>query len=238
MHFAVDYLTSVTKSLLDSNLPTAGPLIAEGQERAGHRRRRHRQRLRGHGHAPGLHDRGAAGNDAQPPRSVPPDNPWPEWPRVLKTDYGQEECHRQVRQGPPCLPDHGEGIPQGRCRATLTAAVISYLKPERDRETGRTNMVPTGEEFAYNCELAFIAAGFVGCESYVADAFGVSLTGRGCVDTEPLPHQRGQGVCLRRYAPGPEPCRLGPARGPRLRRRGRPLPHGLHQPVSPHPGHY
>ena len=61
---------------------------------------------------------------------------------------------------------------------------ISYLKPERDPETGRTNMVPTGEEFTYNCELAFIAAGFVGCESYVADAFGVSLTGRGCVDTD------------------------------------------------------
>ena len=59
----------------------------------------------------------------------------------------------------------------------LTAAVISHLKPERDPETGRTNMVPTGEEFTYNCELAFIAAGFVGCESYVADAFGVSLTG-------------------------------------------------------------
>ena len=47
-----------------------------------------------------------------------------------------------------------------------------------------SNMVPTGEEFTYNCELAFIAAGFVGCESYVADAFGVSLTGRGCVDTD------------------------------------------------------
>ena len=67
---------------------------------------------------------------------------------------------------------------------SLTAAVISYLKPERDPETGRTSMVPTGEEFTYNCELAFIAAGFVGCESYVADAFGVSLTGRGCVDTD------------------------------------------------------
>ena len=42
-------------------------------------------------------------------------------------------------------------------------------------------MVPTGEEFTYNCQLAFIAAGFTGCESYVADAFGVELTARGNV---------------------------------------------------------
>ena len=63
----------------------------------------------------------------------------------------------------------------------LTGAVISYLKPERDPETGRTNMVPTDEEFTYNCQLAFIAAGFTGCESYVADAFGVELTARGNV---------------------------------------------------------
>ena len=57
----------------------------------------------------------------------------------------------------------------------------SDLKPERDPETGRTNMVPTGEEFTYNCQLAFIAAGFTGCENYVADAFGVELTARGNV---------------------------------------------------------
>ena len=63
----------------------------------------------------------------------------------------------------------------------LTGASISYLKPERNPETGRTSMVPTGEEFTYNCQLAFIAAGFTGCESYVADAFGVELTARGNV---------------------------------------------------------
>ena len=47
----------------------------------------------------------------------------------------------------------------------LTGAVISTLKPERDPETGRTRMVPTGEEFTYDCQLAFIAAGFTGCET-------------------------------------------------------------------------
>jgi len=63
----------------------------------------------------------------------------------------------------------------------LTGAVISCLKPERDPETGRTSMVPTGKEFTYDCQLAFIAAGFTGCENYTADAFGVELTARGNV---------------------------------------------------------
>lgn len=63
----------------------------------------------------------------------------------------------------------------------LTGAVISYLKPQRDPATGRTSMVPTGEEFTYDCQLAFIAAGFVGCEDYVAEAFGVERNARGNV---------------------------------------------------------
>ena len=46
---------------------------------------------------------------------------------------------------------------------------------------GRRMMVPTGEEFSMECELVLIAAGFTGCEKYVAGAFGVDLTPRGTV---------------------------------------------------------
>ena len=90
--FAVDYLTSVTRSLLDSNFADGKAVSAAGKRRAGHRRRRHRQRLRRHGHPPGLRERHAAGNDALPARGPRPGNDWPEWPRVLKTDYGQQEA--------------------------------------------------------------------------------------------------------------------------------------------------
>lgn len=50
-----------------------------------------------------------------------------------------------------------------------------------DEATGRRAMVPTGEEFTVECDLVLIAAGFTGCESYVAEAFGAELTPRGCV---------------------------------------------------------
>ena len=94
---------------------------------------------------------------------------------MLKVDYGQTECMAKFGKDPRVYQTTVKEFLKDDA-GNLTAAVISYLKPERDPETGRTNMVPTGEEFTYNCELAFIAAGFVGCESYVADAFGVSLT--------------------------------------------------------------
>ena len=119
----------------------------------------------------------------QPPKERAASNPWPEWPKVLKVDYGQTESLAKFGKDPRVYQTTVKEFLTDDA-GNLTGAVISYLKPERDPETGRTNMVPTGEEFTYDCQLALIAAGFVGCEAYVADAFGVQLTGRGCVDTD------------------------------------------------------
>ena len=99
---------------------------------------------------------------------------------MLKVDYGQTECLAKFGKDPRVYQTTVKEFLKDDA-GNLTGAVISYLKPERDPETGRTNMVPTGEEFTYNCQLAFIAAGFTGCENYVADAFGVELTARGNV---------------------------------------------------------
>ena len=116
----------------------------------------------------------------QPPKERAATNPWPEWPRVLKVDYGQTECLAKFNKDPRIYQTTVKEFLKDDA-GNLTGAVISYLKPERDPETGRTRMVPTGEEFTYDCQLAFIAAGFTGCESYVADAFGVDRTPRGNV---------------------------------------------------------
>ena len=119
----------------------------------------------------------------------------------------------------------------------LTGAVISCLKPERDPETGRTSMVPTGKEFTYDCQLAFIAAGFTGCENYTADAFGVELTARGNVADHSFKTNVDKVFVCGDMRRGQSLGGVGPARGPRLRRRGRPLPHGLHEPLSHQPYH-
>ena len=80
----------------------------------------------------------------QPPKERTAGNSWPEWPRVLKVDYGQTECMAKFGKDPRVYQTTVKEFLKDDA-GSLTAAVISYLKPERDPETGRTNMVPTGE---------------------------------------------------------------------------------------------
>ena len=178
--FAVDFLSRVTKSLLDSN-------FADGQ-------------------CPDLKGKkvvvvggGDTGNDCvgtcirlecedviqlemmpKPPAERTPDNAWPEWPRVLKTDYGQQEAIACFDADPRLYQTTVKEFlkdDQGKLRG-LT---VSRLAPEKDPATGRTRMVPTGEEFVLDADLVLIAAGFTGCQSYTAEAFGLERSARGCV---------------------------------------------------------
>ncbi len=179
VHFAVDYLTSVTRSLLDSDFADGRAISAEGKNVLVIGGGDTGNDCQGTALRQGCTDLLALEMMPQPPAQRAASNPWPEWPRVQKVDYGQVECMAKFGKEPRVyqttvkefLKDEG---------GHLTAAVISYLRPEHDPDTGRTNMVPTGEEFTYPCQLALIAAGFVGCENYVTDAFGVELNARGC----------------------------------------------------------
>ena len=183
VHFAVDYLTSVTKSLLDSDFADGRAINAAGKNVLVIGGGDTGNDCQGTALRQGCTDLVALEMMPQPPKERAASNPWPEWPKVLKVDYGQTECLAKFGKDPRVYQTTVKEFLTDDA-GNLTGAVISYLKPERDPETGRTSMVPTGEEFTYDCQLAFIAAGFVGCENYVADAFGVSLTGRGCVDTD------------------------------------------------------
>ena len=180
VHFAVDYLTSVTKSLLDSQFADGKAIDAKGRNVLVIGGGDTGNDCQGTALRQGCTDLVALEMMPQPPKERAASNPWPEWPRVLKVDYGQTECLAKFGKDPRVYQTTVKEFMKDDA-GNLTGAVISYLKPERDPETGRTNMVPTGEEFTYNCQLAFIAAGFTGCENYVADAFGVELTARGNV---------------------------------------------------------
>ena len=183
VHFAVDYLTSVTKSLLDSGFADGRAINAAGKNVLVIGGGDTGNDCQGTALRQGCTDLMALEMMPQPPKERAANNPWPEWPKVLKVDYGQTECIAKFGKDPRVYQTTVKEFRKDEA-GNLTGAVIAYLKPEKDPETGRTNMVPTGETFLYDCQLAFIAAGFVGCESYVADAFGVSLTNRGCVDTD------------------------------------------------------
>ena len=180
VHFAVDYLTSVTKSLLDSGFADGKAINAAGKNVLVIGGGDTGNDCQGTALRQGCTDLMALEMMPQPPVERTAANPWPEWPRVLKVDYGQTECIAKFGKDPRVYQTTVKEFLKDEA-GNLTGAVISCLKPERDPETGRTSMVPTGKEFTYDCQLAFIAAGFTGCENYTADAFGVELTARGNV---------------------------------------------------------
>ena len=203
--FAVDFLGSVTKRLLDTDFQPDG---------AGKAVRRHA------GKAEALFpvieypeelvkDKdviviggGDTGNDCvgtcirlgaksvtqlemmpEPPAGRLPSNPWPEWPRILKVDYGQEEAIWKFGADPRVYQTTVREFIQDR-RGKLKGAVLVSLAPQKDEKTGRTVMVPVeGTERTVPAQLVLIAAGFLGCEKYVAEKFGVETDARTNVKT-------------------------------------------------------
>ena len=178
IYFAVDYLTSVTKSLLDSGFADGKAVSAQGKKVL-------------------VIGGGDTGNDCVgtairqgcesvtqlemmpcPPTERTPGNAWPEWPRVLKTDYGQQEAIAKFGSDPRLYQTTVKEFYKNEA-GQVCGALIAKL--ESKVVDGRRMMVPTGEEFSLECDLVLIAAGFTGCETYVAEAFGVDLTPRGTV---------------------------------------------------------
>ncbi|MBR4347245.1 MAG: glutamate synthase subunit beta [Oscillospiraceae bacterium] len=114
----------------------------------------------------------------KPPEERTPNNPWPEWPKVLKTDYGQEEAIAVFGSDPRIyqttvksfIPDE-----RGRVKAVETIK-LSF-------EGGKMTQVE-GSEQVIPADLVLIAAGFTGAREYVTKAFGVDLTKRNTIATQ------------------------------------------------------
>lgn len=185
IYFAVDYLTMVTKSLLNSNLQD--------------------------GKIPAVKDKkvmviggGDTGNDCvgtsirlgaasviqlemmpKAPDTRADDNPWPEWPKICKTDYGQEESIALFGHDPRVYQTTVKEF-IGDEKGNVCKAVLVRLEFKKDEETGRMNIceVP-GSEYIEDVDLVLIAAGFLGSQEYVTKAFGVDVDGRSNVATAP-----------------------------------------------------
>lgn len=184
IYFAVDFLTSTTKSLLDSNL-TDGKFISAKDKNVI------------------VIGGGDTGNDCvgtcirhgcksitqlemmpKAPDERAENNPWPQWPLVCKTDYGQEEAIAVFGHDPRIYTTTVKEFVKDK-KGNLTKLITVSLESKTDEKTGRRMMVPVeGTEKEMPCELVLIAAGFLGTQKYVSDAFGVELTERTNVKTE------------------------------------------------------
>lgn len=105
------------------------------------------------------------------------DNPWPEWPKILKTDYGHEEAIELFGHDPRMYETTVKDYITDK-KGNLKKIVIAKVVFE-----GRQMRLVEGSEQEIPCDLLLIAAGFTGCEKYTSEAFGVELTERGVIKT-------------------------------------------------------
>lgn len=118
----------------------------------------------------------------QPPIQRLESNPWPEWPNVLKTDYGQEEAMALFGKDPRLYERTIQSIEvkNGKIKAVITVQV---------RFVNRKMKFVEGSEKKIPCDLLLIAAGFTGVESYIQEAFGLAMTSRNTFETMPDHYQ-------------------------------------------------
>lgn len=178
--FAVDWLKSVTKSLLDSDFSDKNFFDPKGK---------HVVILGG----------GDTGNDCTgssirlgaasvtqlemmpcPPAERQPNNPWPQWPKVLKTDYGAQESIEKFGHDPRVYKTTIKEVYQKDGKVCGIKTVQVEFK---NVDGKRTLCEIEGSEKELPADLILIAAGFLGCEDYTANAFGVPLSPRNTVAT-------------------------------------------------------
>ena len=112
-------------------------------------------------------------------------NPWPEWPRICKTDYGQQEAIAMFGHDPRVYQTTVKEFVKDK-KGKLCKAVLIKLESKKDEKTGRMYMAEIpGSEYTVDADLVLIAAGFLGSEEYVTKSFGVEVNERTNVKTEP-----------------------------------------------------
>ena len=189
IYFAVDFLKATTKSLLDSNFEDHKYIDCKGKT----------VMVIGGGDTGndcvGTSIRLGAKNVIQlemmpkAPDERAANNPWPQWPRVCKTDYGQEEAIAKFGHDPRIYTTTVSEFIKNK-NGELVQAKLVKLQSKKDEKSGRMMMVPIeGSEEIINVGIVLIAAGFLGSQKYVTDAFKVNINGRTNVDTAPGKYQ-------------------------------------------------
>lgn len=180
IHFAMDFLTANTKAILDRSDPC---ISAAGKDVA-------------------IIGGGDTGTDCvgtslrhgcnslvqveilpKPPSERAADNPWPEWPKVYKMDYGQEEAAAKFGSDPRVYlttATQFEGDDKGQVKAVHTVQV-QWEKNEKGQFIPK--QIP-GTEKVIPAQLVLLAMGFLGPEQPLLDAIGVERDARSNVKAE------------------------------------------------------
>ena len=180
IHFAMDFLTANTKAVLD---PSGKYITADGKDVV-------------------IIGGGDTGTDcvgtsvrhgcttvtqleimAKPPLTRAANNPWPEWPKTYKMDYGQEEAAAKFGHDPRVYlttATHFEGDAEGNVKA-VHVVNVEWKKDEKGNFGPQK--VP-GTEKVLPAQLVLLAMGFLGPEQPLLDALNIERDARSNVKAE------------------------------------------------------
>lgn len=183
VYFAIDFLSANTKSLLDSNLKDGNYISAKNKNVI-------------------VIGGGDTGTDCvatsirhgcqsvlqleimpKSPLDRADNNPWPQWPKTYKLDYGQEEAQALYGNDPRnyCTTTKKiVGDSNGRVKEIHTVE-IEWIKDD----TGRMTMkeIP-GSEKIMPADLVLLAMGFLGPEDQLIDQLGLERDNRSNVKAD------------------------------------------------------
>ena len=170
---AMDFLTSNTKSLLDSGQPDQSDLSAKGKNVI-------------------VIGGGDTGTDcigtslrqgaksiinfelmSRPPEDRSDNNPWPEWPVIFRVDYGHEESSQVFGED----PRHYQLLTKAFIKGT-DGNVKGIKTVNVDLIEGKLTEIE-GTEKTWDAELVLLSMGFLSPEHYLSDDSEIELDQRG-----------------------------------------------------------
>ena len=178
IYFAKDYLENVTKSLLNSNFEDGQAISAKDKDVV-------------------IIGGGDTGNDCMatvlrqgcrsvkqlqhnpcPPRKRAADNPWPQFPRIFMTDYGQEEAIYKFKEEPRefCVSTKEFVGKRGR----VTGVLVCQNRP-LEKNGRRAKIEIPGTERVLPAQMVLLAMGYAGSEQRILDEFGVAKAQNGSI---------------------------------------------------------
>jgi len=182
VHFAMEFLTASTKAILDGG-PETTPISAQDKDVV-------------------VIGGGDTGTDCvgtsmrqgckslvqieimdMPPMDRADDNPWPEWPKVYKMDYGQEEAAAKFGSDPRAYQTTVKKFvadAQGQVKELVTV----QIKWEKNDKGQFVPLEQAGTEQTRPAQLVLLAMGFLGPEQPMLNALGVEVDPRSNIKAE------------------------------------------------------
>jgi glutamate synthase (NADPH/NADH) small chain len=120
----------------------------------------------------------------RPPDERQPDNPWPEWPKIFRVDYGQEEAAAIYGQDPriySIMTKAFVGDERGHLKELHTVQVEWVTGSNGHRPYPRE--IP-GTERVWPAQLVLLAMGFLGPEDTLVDQLGLERDQRSNVKAD------------------------------------------------------